>query len=325
MPAENWATSKRSDFNMITAIGNPVYDYIKTGKIETEGRVLSGCSTNAALALSKLGQKTRLIGAIGPDYKDSILTSLNEYHIDPVMVDSADSGGFSLIYYDDFGNRTLDLLGRASDIGSIDKKYYLDSEAVLIGPILGEVSLDEIKIIRENFGGLFFCDPQGLLRNADENGRIFHEKVKGIEEALSLFNIVKPNELEGQILTGIDCRVDPYKVAEIIKGWGPDIVIVTLAELGSVIYDGHQFIDIPPYEIDLVDATGAGDTYMAGFTFEYLNSGDFHKAGCFASAVSSIMIEQVGPNFDMTEIEVRQRQKKLLEKSDFRLALMKSA
>jgi sugar/nucleoside kinase (ribokinase family) len=312
------------DFSMITAIGNPVYDYIKTGKIETEGRVLSGCSTNAVLALSKLGQKTRLIGAIGSDYRNSFFTSLIEYDIDSVVVDSENSGGFSLIYYDDFGNRTLDLLGRASDIGSIDKKHYSDSEAVLIGPILGEVSLDEIKIIRRNFGGLFFCDPQGLLRNADENGKIFHEKVQGIEDALSLFNIVKPNELEGKILTGVDCRIDPHKAAEIIKNWGPDIVILTLAELGSVIYDGHQFIDIPPYEIDLVDATGAGDTYMAGFTLEYLTSGDLRKAGCFASAVSSIMIEQVGPDFIMTETEVLRRQKKLLEKTDFKLAFMKS-
>ncbi|RME19708.1 MAG: ribokinase, partial [Candidatus Zixiibacteriota bacterium] len=40
---------------MITAIGNPVYDYIKTQKVDTKKRILSGCSTNAALALSKLG------------------------------------------------------------------------------------------------------------------------------------------------------------------------------------------------------------------------------------------------------------------------------
>ena len=50
---------------MITAIGNPVYDYIKTQKIDTKERVLSGCSTNAALALAKMGSDVRLIGALG--------------------------------------------------------------------------------------------------------------------------------------------------------------------------------------------------------------------------------------------------------------------
>jgi fructokinase len=304
---------------MITAIGNPVYDYIKTQKIETEGRVLSGCSTNAALALSRLGEKVRLVGAVGEDFKAKFNQKLAGLGIESVVVPSKETGGFSLIYYDDFGNRTLDLLGRAEPVGHLNPEIYRDSKAVLIGPILAEISLEEISSIRNNFDGLFFCDPQGLLRNADSNGRIHHSKVEGIEQALALFDIVKPNELEGRVLTGIDCRKDPYQAARIIKSWGPKIVIVTLAELGSVIYDGRTFIDIPPYKIDLVDATGAGDTYMAGFTFEYLKTGDLRKAGCFASCVSSIMIEQVGPDFVMTESEVRRRQTTLLAKTNFRI------
>ncbi len=306
---------------MITAIGNPVYDYIKTKKIETDGRVLSGCSTNAALALAKLGEKVRLVGAVGNDYKDNFRKKLSGFGIEPVIFPSKETGGFSLIYFDDFGNRTLDLLGRANPIEDIDPEVYSDSQAVLIGPILGEISPDEIANIRDTFNGLFFCDPQGFLRSADGKGRIHHSKGDGIEEMLGLFDIVKPNELEAKVLTGIDCRKNPYKAAEIIKSWGPEIVIVTLAELGSIIYDGVDFIDIPPYQIDLVDATGAGDTYMAGFTYEYLKGGDLRRAGCFASCVSSIMIEQVGPDFNLVEKEVRRRQETLLKQTNFRVAL----
>ncbi len=298
---------------MITAIGNPVYDYIKTKKIESDGRVLSGCSTNAALALAKLGEEVSLIGAIGDDYKTGFKKKLDSLNIKSEIISSKESGGFSLVYYDDFGNRTLDLLGRAANIGHIAQELYEDSSAVLIGPILGEVSFDEMRAIRRNFDGFFFCDPQGLLRNADETGRIYHEKVEGIEDILGLFTVVKPNELEGKVLTGVDCRKEPYKAARIIKSWGPEIVIVTLAEQGSVIYDGHDYIDIPPYEVDLIDSTGAGDTYMAGFTYEYLKTGDLRKSGCFASSVSSIMIEQVGPDFVLIEDEVRRRQKTLLD------------
>ena len=307
---------------MITAIGNPVYDYIKTQKVNTNKRILSGCSTNAALALSKMGEEVRLVGAVGEDYEELFKEDLGRFNIDYRITRSKETGGFSLIYYDDFGNRTLDLLGRADDISIIEPDWYTDSKAVLIGPILGEVSFAQIKTIRESFEGLFFCDPQGLLRNADANNRIYHEKVAGIEETLGLFDIVKPNELEGKVLTGIDCREDPYEVAKIIKSWGPKLVIVTLAELGSVIYDGYEFIDIPPYKIDLVDATGAGDTYMAGFTFEYLKTGgDVRKAGCFASCTSSIMIENVGPDFAMNEQMIRQRQNELLSLADFRVGV----
>ncbi|MEW6412065.1 MAG: PfkB family carbohydrate kinase [Candidatus Zixiibacteriota bacterium] len=305
---------------MITAIGNPVYDYIKTQKVNTQTRILSGCSTNAALALSKMGEKVKLVGAVGDDYRDRFVADLKKYGIEYEITPSKETGGFSLIYYDDFGNRTLDLLGRANNISNISKEWYHDCKAVLIGPILGEVSFEQIKEIRANFDGLFFCDPQGLLRGADDSNRIYHEKVDGIERALGAFDIVKPNELEGKVLTGIDCRKDPYEAARIIKSWGPKIVIVTLAELGSIIYDGANFIDIPPFEIDLVDATGAGDTYMAGFVFEYLKTGgDLRKAGCYASCTSSIMIENVGPDFEMTEAMIRERQEQLLAKSDYKV------
>jgi len=305
---------------LITAIGNPVYDYIKTQKVNTEKRILSGCSTNAALALSKMGEQVRLVGSVGDDFKNQFIKDLKRFNIEYQITPSQETGGFSLIYYDDFGNRTLDLLGRADNITDLQTDWYNESKAVLIGPILGEVSFAQIQQIRNNFNGLFFCDPQGLLRNADKDNRIYHEKVNGIETAFRYFDIVKPNELEGKVLTGIDCRQDPYEAARIIKSWGPKIVIVTLAELGSVIYDGTNFIDIPPYEIDLIDATGAGDTYMAGFTFEYLKSGgDLRKAGCYASCTSSIMIENVGPDFNMNETMIRQRQEQLLAMTDYKV------
>jgi len=305
---------------MITAIGNPVYDYIKTKKVNPKGRVLSGCSTNAALALAKMGSKARLVGAIGKDYQDHFAGELAKLGIEYRIVESDETGGFSLIYYDDVGNRTLDLLGRAAAIEPLPAEWYRDSEAVLIGPILREVSFENLRQIRKEFAGLFFCDPQGLLRGADEKNRIYHEKVEGIEEILGLFDIVKPNELEGHILTGIDCRQDPYEAARIIKSWGPKTVIVTLAELGSVVYDGQDMIDVPPYGIDLLDSTGAGDTYMAGFTFEYLKSGgDLRRAGCFGSCTSSVMIENTGPDFSMTEDMIRERQEELLAIADFKV------
>jgi sugar/nucleoside kinase (ribokinase family) len=306
---------------LITAFGNPVYDYIKTQKIDTKERILSGCSTNAALALSKMGERVQIVGSVGDDYKERFTADLKKFGIEYIITPSEETGGFSLIYYDDFGNRTLDLLGRAAPVENIKEAWYKDSKAVLVGPILGEVSFEQIKEISKNFDGLFFCDPQGLLRNADENDRIYHEAPNGIKDALGAFDVVKPNELEGKVLTGIDCRKDPYEAARIIKSWGPKIVALTLAELGSVIYDGYEFIDIPPYEIDLVDATGAGDTYMAGFTFEYLKTNDLRKAGCYASCTSSIMIENVGPDFAMNEAMIRERQEKLLAMTDFKVKL----
>ncbi|MEZ5360555.1 MAG: PfkB family carbohydrate kinase [Candidatus Zixiibacteriota bacterium] len=308
---------------MILALGNPVYDYIETKKIKTEGRVLSGCSTNAALALSRFGRAVTLSGAVGPDFAANFDSELKKYNITPVLLPSKETGGFSLIYYDDFGNRHLDLLGRADTIEQVDDGLLESAEAVLIGPILKEISFELIRDIRRRFDGLLFCDPQGLLRGAGDDGRIYHKKPDGIEDILGLFDIVKPNELEGEVLTGIDCRKDPFEAARIIKSWGPKIVVVTLAELGSVIYDGIEFIQIPPHPVNLLDSTGAGDTYMAGFTHAYLNGESLRSCGTYASCTSSYMIEQVGPDFVMTEAAVRERQKTLLAQTEFTIELKK--
>lgn len=306
---------------MILALGNPVYDYIETKKIKTDGRVLSGCSTNAALALSRLGREVTLSGAVGDDFAPAFAESMAAYGIAARIAPSAETGGFSLIYYDDYGNRHLDLLGRAAVIETVDDDVLAAAEAVLVGPILKEISGDLIADIRRRFDGLFFCDPQGLLRDTGADGRITHGKPEGIEDSLGLFDIVKPNELEGRVLTGIDCRRDPFKAARIIKDWGPKIVIVTLAELGSIIYDGREFIEIPPHPVDLLDSTGAGDTYMAGFVHSYLQGRSLRECGTFASCVSSLMIEQVGPDFVMDETAVLARQKTVLEKTGFKIQL----
>jgi sugar/nucleoside kinase (ribokinase family) len=304
---------------MILALGNPVYDYIETRKIKTPGRVLSGCSTNAALALAKLGREVCLVGSVGEDYRQDFLEHLGRYGIAARPLPSPQTGGFSLIYYDDFGNRHLDLLGRAAAIDAVDEALLADADAILVGPILKEISFDLIRAVRRASTGLLFCDPQGLLRGAGPEGRIYHEKPEGIEAILGLFDIVKPNELEAKVLTGIDCRRDPFTAARMIHSWGPKLVIVTLAELGSVIFDGVQFTEIPPYEVNLVDATGAGDTYMAGFVHAYLRGESLRNCGTFASSVSSLMIEQVGPDFALEEQVVRARQRTLLEQNDFKV------
>jgi sugar/nucleoside kinase (ribokinase family) len=309
---------------MILAIGNPVYDFIKTQTFTTDGRILSGCSTNAALALARLGRTVRLIGSVGKDFESRLNTELRESGIEPELLSAQETGGFSLIYYDNEGNRTLDLLGRAASIDAVDMDGSGDLDAVLIGPILKEVSFNLIRHIRSQYDGLFFCDPQGLLRGVDSDGRIYHEKPEGIEDVLALFDIVKPNELEGKILTGVDCRRDPFEAARVIHSWGPKIVVVTLAELGSVIFDGQEFVEIPPFEVDLVDPTGAGDTYMAGFVHEYLRGKSLRECGTFASCVSSIMIEHVGPDFPLSEWAVRERQEKLLQKTGFKIAVRQS-
>ncbi len=297
---------------MIVGVGNPVFDLIETPYLKTDGRVLSGCSTNACLALSKLGHKTALIGRIGPDFDEVFRRDLDRFGIEYAVEESHESGGFKLIYYDKHGNRTLDVLGDAGAINFFPEKY-LEADWILFGPILQEVDLEYVELITSRSKAKVFVDPQGFLRRIDK-GRIVHEKTPGIERIAALSTVFKPNEMECKVLTGIDPRVDYETPARMLKEWGPQVVIITLAEEGSVIFDGKTMHRIPAHETLAKDSTGAGDTYAAGMIHAIEQGYDWFEAGCFAGCVSSVMIENTGPDFPLTLAEAEKRKATLLAK-----------
>ena len=125
----------------ILAFGNPVYDIISTPVLVRSERILSGCSTNACLAATRLGVNATLVGMVGGDYKETLEADLRERKVEFHLLPSGQTGGFSLIYYDGHGNRELTLLGVADPILEYNDGFD-GVDFILIGPILGEVNAD---------------------------------------------------------------------------------------------------------------------------------------------------------------------------------------
>jgi sugar/nucleoside kinase (ribokinase family) len=151
----------------ILAFGNPVYDIISTPVLVRSERILSGCSTNACLAATRLGVNATLVGMVGGDYKETLEADLRERKVEFHLLPSGQTGGFSLIYYDGHGNRELTLLGVADPIQAYNGGFD-GVDFILIGPILGEVNADLVIKLRSETDLPIFTDPQGLLRNQKE-------------------------------------------------------------------------------------------------------------------------------------------------------------
>jgi sugar/nucleoside kinase (ribokinase family) len=295
----------------LVGIGNPVYDIIVTPSVKTEGRVLSGCSTNACLAARRLGMNhVGLVGRIGQDFGDRFLEDMAKYGIeadlDPL---EGETGGFSLIY-DDHGDRTLDVLGVAERITSKNiPDEYLDTSFFLIGPILGEVDLELIEFIRTSTDAKVFLDPQGLIRVIGYDQRIMHTCDQAIFGKIArLVDFIKPNEHESKTITGLD---DPTRALLQLKEMSPAVPIVTLAERGSILIENDEIVRIPAFFTNAIDPTGAGDVYAGSFITEYSRTKNIKDSGLFASAAASIMVEQVGPEFMMPPATVEDRRKSI--------------
>lgn len=293
---------------MITGIGNPVFDYIKTPLVESQGRILSGCSTNACIVTAQLQADTTMVGCVGSDFRDETERILSHFNIDPFLFPSRETGGFSLVY-DEKGDRELTVLGRADPILEVPDSI-LSSDIILLGPILQEISPTLVHHIREKSSSLLFCDPQGFLRVIDGD-RISHTFPAAFKDTLPLFDFIKPNEPEARTMTGLHASEQPDTVMETLYSYSPCTWIVTLAEKGSLIYDGSELLTIPAFSTTATDPTGAGDTYAGGFMVEYLRSGDLYEAGLFASCTASLWIETIGPYIEIKEEKVKERVEQL--------------
>jgi sugar/nucleoside kinase (ribokinase family) len=300
-----------SRMGVIVAFGNPVYDEIVTPFVQTKGRVLSGCSTNACLALTRLGQRAMLVGSVGDDWCEQLVDDLKRYGVITHLERGVQTGGFRLIY-DKHGDRTLDVMGIASTINHIPAEC-AGARAIIVGPILQETPLSLIEHICTVGPAPIFLDPQGLLRHITMGGRIEHFVPPDFARVAARCEVIKANELETFVLTHIEPRENPAGAARALRGLGCRIAIVTLAEAGSYIDSGEQQWHIPAYATNARDPTGAGDTYLAGFLHAYLEDpADLYRAGCCGAATASIWIEHTGPEAPITPHEVARRTHELL-------------
>ena len=149
--------------------------------------------------------------------------------------------------------------------------------------------------------GRISIDAQGYLRE------VRGEKVFAIDWAdklriLAHTDIIKVNEHEMEVITGL---TDPRQAALQLAEWGVKEVCVTLGSEGSIILAEGKFYDIPAYKPkEIVDATGCGDTYSAGYLWCRAQGMGYDESGRFAAAMCTLKLEHTGP-FDRTIDDVK--------------------
>jgi sugar/nucleoside kinase (ribokinase family) len=170
-----------------------------------------------------------------------------------------------------------------------------------LGPLLAnDISVSLIKALSEK--GRISLDVQGYLRMV-KDGRVYTADWPEKVQALAYVDILKADEAELRALTGLE---DVRSGAEMVAGWGVKELVITNGSRGSLIYSAGTFYPIPAFQPKtLVDATGCGDTYMAGYLYQRIKGADEQQAGHFAAALATLKMESAGP-FDGTLEDVLQ-------------------
>lgn len=250
-------------------------------------------------AMRNMDVKYGLVTALAESEMKSV-SDLRDLGIEVTALPSRHSVYFENIYGENQDNRTQRVLQKADAFSAADLKG-VEATIFHLGPLLADdMPTDLIKDLFSR--GNVSVDAQGYLREVIEQGVHAIDWIDK-KEALQYVDILKVNEHELEVLTG---HSDIEEGAKVLAEWGVKEVVITLGSMGSVIYADDIFTTIPPYKpAEIIDATGCGDTYMAGYLCRRIKGDDIYDAGKFASAMAGLKIGNSGP-FKGTEDDVRE-------------------
>jgi fructokinase len=261
----------------IVTIGESLIDFLSTERgvliEETKGFTIApgGAPANVAAAVAKLGGSSGFIGKVGKDsFGIMIRNTLIEagINVDQLVMDRSvnttlafisvkPNGEPDFVFYRNHCGADLALRGDEIDRGYVEEARILHYGSIsFTGEPLKSATLRAIDVARRS-DSIISYDPN-LRPSLWENLRTAKTE---IENALEYADIVKLTNVELEFITGTD---NLSRGTNLILKYGPRMVFVTRGGESSYFNNGDIELEYPTFEMELVDATGAGDAFMGG-------------------------------------------------------------
>ncbi len=271
---------------------------------------VGGEAVNGAIAARKLGLSTQILCSLGKDAAgDMVVSSLEKCGADTSAVVRSDEHPtpVTTMFVKDDGTR--------QSITNSSHRYNFHPEF-----LMGRLAPAKIVVL----GSLFrapFDDPDviyGVVSEAKASGALVFADTKlpnfrkisldDIKASLPLIDYIFPNEDEARYYSGMD---EPEDMADVFLFYGVKNAVVKLGGKGCLLKNAKDRICIPAHHIDAVDATGAGDNFVAGFASELLRGCGHAAALRFANACGAICCTAVGSS---TALQSRAQVEAFLER-----------
>lgn len=248
------------------------------GKVDIS---LGGVGRNICENVSKLGVNTKLLSAIGNDvYGNKIIHDCKKMNIDIsdcYISDSAPTSMYLSILNNDNDMQLaishMDIIDKI-DIDYIASKHssIKDSLAIVIDTNLNSEVIDYITKTYTNIP--IFVDTVST-----------HKSLK-IKDIIGRFHTIKPNKYEAEILSGIkiNSKEDLQTCANYFLNQGVKNIFITLGQDGVFCANENKTFHLPGVKVNAVSATGAGDAFISGLVYSYLNDLSLEDTAKFSTA-----------------------------------------
>ncbi len=246
-----------------------------------------GSAANVAISCSRLGMRTGFIGKIGDDSNGEFLK--NEFKADNIdleglVIDKKFNTGMCFIPIHQGERMIFAHSGAANKLNQEDikKEYILSSKLILLANLKNLKPLKQATKYAKTGDTLVVFNPGALI--ADQG---FDE----CEELLASTDIYISSETElNKIMEEKSTESSLNKLFKM----GTSVAAITRGSRGALLVDKNKKIEIPIYKVNVVDTTGAGDSFSAGFITGYLENIDLKMCGKMGNANAAILIGKVG-------------------------------
>lgn len=256
----------------------------------TFSTIPGGKGANQAVAASKLGASSCMVGCIGNDQNGEFsINNLNLMNVDTSCIKKTDNAptGVANIVVAEHDNSIIVIAGANYEITKEDidkcKDVILSADIVLLQL---EIPLDVVEYTAD------------MCRK--NNVRVLLNPAPAVELPKTLIEnatYITPNEHELNIILGKQNNVD-----ETIKMY-PNKIIVTMGSRGVKYFDGSEMKIVPSYNVEVVDTTGAGDTFCGGLAAALVRGDSLEDAIMFANKAAAISITKLGAQSGMPTLE----------------------
>jgi sugar/nucleoside kinase (ribokinase family) len=243
----------------ILVVGSLAYDSVQTpaGKVD---RALGGSANYFSLAAS-LYSSVRVVGVVGEDYSSQDIELLTSRKVDVSGMQRVAGKTFhwSGSYHGDMNEAVTHAteLNVFESFNPVLPEHYKDSRFVFLANIAPQLQLQVLSQVQNP-----------LFVGMDTMNFWISSQKSALLEVLKKVDVVLINEGEAMMLTG---AANAIAAAPKLCDLGPQALVIKRGEYGFVLYTkASGFFILPAFPIDqVIDPTGAGDTFAGGF-FGYL-------------------------------------------------------
>ncbi|WP_282925936.1 ribokinase [Helcococcus kunzii] len=255
-----------------------------------------GKGFNQSISIARSGIEVYHFGKVGEDGK-YLIDCLSESNVntDFIIVDKNKRTGNAIIQRDRLGNNCIILYSGTN-------KSFTNNE---IDNVLSKFNKNDILLLTNEVNKVEY-----IIKESTKKGMIIIFNPAPFKKKILNYNLKNVdylviNEIEGQGLANIkNQRNDSDRLIKILADKYPKTkIILTLGKNGSIYYYNNQMIKKEIYNVNVVDTTGAGDTYIGYFISGLIQSKSVNEILDISTAASALCVTKKGAEPSIPTIE----------------------